>query len=100
MSIGYRIGRIRGIIPGMLNGLTEQIMSKLSEEDIRDFIRIEKKLVLAIDSSMRENAIKRIGKTKSLTKQARKDIMTICPEWWDNENFDFEKQYKKIKHES
>ena len=93
----YDIMRLRGYLPGISTLIPMDIKLSLGKEKIEKLENISQEIIEYLDIRAKQNAKKRIVKTKSLTKQARKDILTITGHWGMTEE-DYEKNYVSIRH--
>lgn len=89
--------RLRGILPQLPSLIPNDIAECLTLEEYQIIGKISKKLMHKMDEVATKNAIKRILKTKSLTKQAQKDIRTIKGCWIEDE--DMQELWEGIKNE-
>ena len=91
----HNIMRLRGILPQVATLIPPDIRIGMSKDEYLRFQTTAKHIMNLLDETAERNARTRIKKTKSLTKQARRDLLTIYNKW-DMTEEEFSDAYKKI----
>lgn len=92
----HNIMRLRGCLPGLVGLIPADIKQKMPKEDIDNLKRISGNIMILLNLTARDYAHKRLMKTKSLTKQAKKDIVTITGMWFESDE-DYQEMYNLLK---
>ena len=93
----HNILRLRGMLPCIARLVPEDIRLEMTSEQFMRFQNTAKHILNLLDNAAERNARTRIKKTKSLTKQAKRDLLTIY-KCWDMTDYEYKCAYENVNN--